>query len=520
MAYIGNSPALKYASFAVQHFTTSATTGYTLDNAVTNENGIALFVNNVRQQPGASYAYTVSGTTLTLSAATTSSDTMYCVFIGKAVQTVNPPAGSVAASQLATDAVTTVKILDTAVTGAKLNDDAISGQGALGEAPADTDEFLVSDAGTLKRVDYSYIKGITQTSFLPTANPLIINGNMAVAQRGTSVAGPATGTYPCADRIKWHNASDAVVTISQATDVPTGGGFATSFKVDVTTADASVGAAQGIWIQYSLEGQNVQVFKKGTASAEAFTVAFWVKSTKTGTFIVELYDTDNTRTCSQALTVDTTNTWEKKILNFPADTTGAFGNDNGSSLLIYLTLMAGSDYTSGSLQTTWAARDDTKRYVGQVNAMDSTSNDFLFTGLQLEVGTYTSADLPPFRHESYGDNLRRCSRYYQLLLSGAEDTDGSFLNFTSYNGAGVYSSQMYPMGEMRAAPTGITSDNTDDFKFWTASATYVSPTLSFSRIVKKGSWVFCTLTSAPTQGYSLFSAAQNSTTLCAFEAEF
>ena len=115
MAYIGNSPALKYASFAVQHFTTSATTGYTLDNAVTNENGIALFVNNVRQQPGASYAYTVSGTSLTLSAATTTSDTMYCVFIGKAVQTVIPPVGSVATAQLAALAVTNAKVADDAI---------------------------------------------------------------------------------------------------------------------------------------------------------------------------------------------------------------------------------------------------------------------------------------------------------------------------------------------------------------------------------------------------------------------
>jgi len=115
MAYIGNSPALKYASFAVQHFTTSATTGYTLDNAVTNENGIALFINNVRQQPGSSYAYTVSGTTLTLSAATTTSDTMYCVFIGKAVQTVIPPVGSVGTSQLAALGVTNAKIANSTV---------------------------------------------------------------------------------------------------------------------------------------------------------------------------------------------------------------------------------------------------------------------------------------------------------------------------------------------------------------------------------------------------------------------
>jgi hypothetical protein len=95
LAYIGVQPAEAYTSFAVQHFTTSATTSYTLDNAVANENEIALFINNVRQEPGSSYAYTASGTTLTLSAATSASDTMYCVFIGKAVQTVTPATGSV-----------------------------------------------------------------------------------------------------------------------------------------------------------------------------------------------------------------------------------------------------------------------------------------------------------------------------------------------------------------------------------------------------------------------------------------
>ena len=100
MAYIGVQPADAYTSFAVQHFTTSATTSYTLDNSVANENEIALFINNVRQQPGSSYAYTASGTTLTLSAATSASDTMYCVFIGKAVQTVTPANNSVTGDML------------------------------------------------------------------------------------------------------------------------------------------------------------------------------------------------------------------------------------------------------------------------------------------------------------------------------------------------------------------------------------------------------------------------------------
>ena len=98
MPFIGNQPALSYTSFAKQDFTTSATTSYTLDQPVANENEIALFINFVRQEP--TTAYTASGTSLTLTSATSASDDMYCVFLGKAVQTVNPPSGSVGLSQL------------------------------------------------------------------------------------------------------------------------------------------------------------------------------------------------------------------------------------------------------------------------------------------------------------------------------------------------------------------------------------------------------------------------------------
>ena len=98
MPFIGNQPALAYTSFAKQDFTTSATTSYTLDNPVTNANELALFINFVRQEP--TTAYSASGTSLTLTSATASSDDMYCVFLGKAVQTVNPPNASVGLSQL------------------------------------------------------------------------------------------------------------------------------------------------------------------------------------------------------------------------------------------------------------------------------------------------------------------------------------------------------------------------------------------------------------------------------------
>ena len=138
MAYIGPLPAETFTSFATQEFSTSATTSYTLDHAVTNENEIALFINNVRQQPGSGKAYTATGTALTLSAATASTDTMYAVFLGRALQTVNPAGGSVGSSQIAAEMIT--------------------GQTALGATPADTDEFLVSDAGVLKRVDFSHLK--------------------------------------------------------------------------------------------------------------------------------------------------------------------------------------------------------------------------------------------------------------------------------------------------------------------------------------------------------------------------
>ena len=108
MPFIGNQPAEKYSAFTKQDFTTSATTTYTLDNPVANANELALFINFVRQEP--TTAYSASGTTLTLTSATSSSDDMYCVYLGKAVQTVNPPNASVGASQIVDASITSGKL--------------------------------------------------------------------------------------------------------------------------------------------------------------------------------------------------------------------------------------------------------------------------------------------------------------------------------------------------------------------------------------------------------------------------
>jgi hypothetical protein len=185
MAYLGNAPARSFISFERQVFTiVNSQTAYTLDHSVNNENDLRLVINNIVQEPGSGKAYTASGTTLTLSAALTNgTDEMYCVFLGRATATNAPSAGSVGTSQLASDAVTEAKIADDAVESEHLNDNVISGQTELAAEPADTDEFLVSDAGTLKRIDYSLIKGggITEAdSFRLSATQAISSGTDTV----------------------------------------------------------------------------------------------------------------------------------------------------------------------------------------------------------------------------------------------------------------------------------------------------------------------------------------------------
>ena len=113
MAYIGIQPAESFTSFATQTFSVSATTSYTLDHAVANENEIALFVNNVRQQPGSGKAYTATGTALTLSAATATTDTMYCIFLGRALQTVTPATNSITNAMITDNTIESGKLFST-----------------------------------------------------------------------------------------------------------------------------------------------------------------------------------------------------------------------------------------------------------------------------------------------------------------------------------------------------------------------------------------------------------------------
>ena len=160
MAYLGTpiDTRNQFQSLVGKRFDgDGSTTDFTLDVAPSSTLDIEVFVGNVRQDPNS--AYTLSGTTLSFTGAPPSgTNNIYVVHQAKSVGTIDVPALGVSTASIQADAITEAKIADDAVESEHLNDNIISGQTALGAEPADTDEFLVSDAGTIKRVDYSYIK--------------------------------------------------------------------------------------------------------------------------------------------------------------------------------------------------------------------------------------------------------------------------------------------------------------------------------------------------------------------------
>jgi hypothetical protein len=332
---------------------------------------------------------------------------------------------------------------------------------------------------------------------------IVINGDMQIAQRSTSVASITTQGYKTLDRYYLLISSLGTWTQSQSTDVPSGYGFSNSLKMDCTTANASPSASGYLGISQSFEGQNLQYLKKGTANAVSLTASFWVKSTKTGTFIIELADSDNSRSISKSYTVSVSNTWEFKTVTFAGDTTGAFTNDNGKSLEIIFWLGAGTDFTSGTLQTTWSSTVTANRAVGQVNIADDTSNDFYITGVQLEAGT-TASD---FETLPVDVNLARCMRYYQIVDS-VIGTAGAT--------TAVYAAILFPT-VMRASPSisasGVMTwrDLAADFTQSSANAalwsTFQSARgvgCSFSNLT--GMTIYRPMLLVPTSGNILFSA--------------
>jgi hypothetical protein len=286
---------------------------------------------------------------------------------------------------------------------------------------------------------------LTQLNF----GNLLINGAMQVSQRsavGTAVTGITSAEYYTADR--WRTEVSSLGTWTQTTiaDAPTGSGFRNSVKLACTTANASPAASNLLIFRQRIEGQNLQAIRKGTASAQTVTLSFWVKSFQTGTFIVELQDVDNSRACSKAYTVAVSNTWEYKTITFPADVTGVFDNDNAQSLIVNFWLGAGSDYTSGTLATTWGTTTNANRAVGVTNLASSTNNNWFMTGAQLTVGEVAL----PFEFKSFADDLQDCMRYY--YRTGGEVSSDIYLTGYQPASTNIIFTYFHPV-TMRATPS-------------------------------------------------------------------
>ena len=302
--------------------------------------------------------------------------------------------------------------------------------------------------------------GTGQTTFAaaglakrPNAKPIIVNGNMAMSQRTTSTAGVTSTAYGACDRMQLVNNTMGTYTVIQeslTSGAAYEAGFHNAWRIDCTTADSSPAAGDVLYPRYKIESQDLSMFKKGTSEAEAFTIAFWVKSNKTGNAQVNFYDIDNTRLCAGTYTISSANTWEHKVINIAADTTGAWADDNGEGLRIEWRLDSGSNSTSGTTPTAWeAAAAGDRDVAGQLQIARSTDNDWAITGIQLEVGTYTSATLPPFQHEDFGDNLARCQRYYS-------QSTGQNVHGKQYNSNTWLGDPQYPV-TMRVTPTVTTT---------------------------------------------------------------
>ena len=279
---------------------------------------------------------------------------------------------------------------------------------------------------------------------------LFINGDMQIAQRATSASSVnATGFHAC-DRWGYiTNGSGLVVTMSQDTDVPTGEGFTTSLKFDVTTADTSTASAERVHFGQTIEAQNLQHLASATSSAKKVTLSFWVKSTITGTYAVAIYKGDQTaRLVNATYTISSADTWEHKTITFPGDTGGGgIDNDNGSGFQFDWFLIAGTDSTSGGAQTTWANFAAASWAGGHnVNFGSSTANNYYITGVQLEVGDQAT----DFEHLPHDVQLQRCQRYYFKLGPGAQY---DIYSVGASNGTdSCYGAIHYPV-QMRGDPT-------------------------------------------------------------------
>lgn len=242
-----------------------------------------------------------------------------------------------------------------------------------------------------------------QISETPIKGNLIINGDFRIAQRGTSFASPASGSYTL-DRWIYAQVGDMRHTISQDANVPTlaQAGITTqySLKIDCTTADASIAVGDACYFSQRIEGYNIAPYV-----GRNLTLSFWVSAPKTGIYCIAFRNGAADRSYIAEYTINSANIWEKKTIILPMNYSGGTWNyTNSIGLIIDFILACGSNFQTSA--NAW----QTGNYLStsnQVNACDSTDNNFWLANVKLEPGSVATKYEP----RMYADELRLCQRY-------------------------------------------------------------------------------------------------------------
>ena len=267
-----------------------------------------------------------------------------------------------------------------------------------------------------------------------TGSNMVINGAMQLSQRATSATVDTSDGYKTLDRFQYNEMGSYVGahTMSQDTTVPSG--FTNSLKFLTTTADSSLSGTDGFSLRYRVEAQDLQRLGYGTSDAKSCTLSFYVKSNVTGTYTINIQQSDATKMLGVSYTVDAANTWERKTLTFIGNTSDVINNDTGIGMQIQWGLATGPDWTSGTLRSTWTANSNGDYHAGQTaNVGSAVNNYWQITGVCLNVGD-SAIDFP---HESYGDELARCQRYYEQLEGDSGTIFGIGYNESTSEARGI-----------------------------------------------------------------------------------
>ena len=244
---------------------------------------------------------------------------------------------------------------------------------------------------------------------------LIINGDMRIAQRGTSSSTPADGGYTNVDRFQVFRNGAGVLQTTQSGVAPDG--FKNSLLVECATADTSIAGSDFGGIAYYVEAQDLLGTALGTASAKPLTLSFWVRANVTGLYSVAVRQPNSTvDSYLDTYYINAVDTWEYKTITIAPDT--GVGNwtmtGNGKGLQVAFALWNGGSY-GGAEYGKWLGNTNDVGSSENVNFVSSTSNIFRITGVQLEVGKVAT----PFEHRSYGEELALCQRYFEKIGGNA-----------------------------------------------------------------------------------------------------